>query len=156
MNSGKLAGAVLGAILRVVFVIAVVYAVYRGANMCYDYGYRVFTEPAVSPGEGYPVNITITGEESAMELGRLFAARGLSRDARLFALQYLFSEYRKEIKPGTYELTTSMTAGEMFAVMASEKEETDEGGSANETEGAEESGSANETEGANETESAEN
>ncbi len=123
MNSGKLVGAVFGAILRVVFVIAAVYVIYYGATRCYDYGYRVFTEPAVSVGEGYPVTVTITGEESAMELGELFASRGLSRDARLFALQYIFSEHRKEITPGTYELTSAMTAEEMFAVMAAPAEE---------------------------------
>ena len=123
MSSGKLVSAVLGAILRVIFTIFVVYAIYRGATVCYDYGYRVFTEPAVSAGEGYPVRITITGEESAMELGELFAGRGLSRDARLFALQYLFSEYREDITPGTYELTTAMTADEMFAVMAAPADE---------------------------------
>lgn len=118
MSSGKLVGAVFGAILRVCFTIFVVYVIYRGATICYDYGYRVFTEPAIGVGEGYPVTITITGEESAMELGELFARRGLSRDARLFALQYLFSEYREDVTPGTYELSTAMTADEMFAVMA--------------------------------------
>ena len=125
MNSGKLVSAVFGAIFRVVFAIFVVYAIYRGATICYDYGYRVFTEPAVSAGEGYPVRITITGEESAMELGELFASRGLSRDARLFALQYLFSEYREDVTPGTYELTTAMTADEMFAVMAAPAKESE-------------------------------
>ena len=52
MKAANLAGAVLGAILKVVFVVIVVYMVYTGVSKCYDYGYRIFTEPAVSSGEG--------------------------------------------------------------------------------------------------------
>lgn len=52
MKTANLAGAVLGTILKVVFVVVVVYLVYTGASTCYDYGYRIFTEPAVSAGEG--------------------------------------------------------------------------------------------------------
>ena len=46
MKTANLAGAVLGTILKVVFVVVVVYLVYTGASTCYDYGYRIFTEPA--------------------------------------------------------------------------------------------------------------
>ena len=50
MKTANLAGAVLGTILKVVFVVVVIYLVYTGASTCYDYGYRIFTEPAVSAG----------------------------------------------------------------------------------------------------------
>ena len=40
--------AVAGAIFRLVTAIAVVYLIYQGAGICYDYGYRIFTEPAIS------------------------------------------------------------------------------------------------------------
>ncbi len=118
MRSGSLVGAVMGAVLKVVVAIVVVFAVYRGASVCYEYGYRIFTEPAVSAGEGRTVTVIVPKDASAMELGELFASKGLVRDAKLFALQYLFSEYRKDMVPGTYELSTSMTAEEMMEVMA--------------------------------------
>ena len=86
MKAANLAGAVLGAILKVAFAVIVVYLVYTGASTCYDYGYRIFTEPAVSAGE------------------------------------YLLSEYKKDWKPGTYELSTAMTAEEMMEVMAGQTE----------------------------------
>ena len=38
MKAANLAGAVLGAILKVVFVVIVVYMVYTGVSKCYDYG----------------------------------------------------------------------------------------------------------------------
>ena len=118
MKATNLAGAVLGAILKVVFVVIVVYLVYTGASTCYDYGYRIFTEPAVSSGEGRKVTVTLTSDMSATEIGAVLQEKGLVRDSKLFALQYLLSEYKKDWKPGTYELSTAMDAEQMMAVMA--------------------------------------
>ena len=79
----NVAGAVAGAIFRLVVAIAVVYYIYQGALICYDYGYRIFTEPAVSSGEGRTVTVTITESMTPMEIGELFESRGLVRDAKL-------------------------------------------------------------------------
>jgi UPF0755 protein len=121
MNSGNLIGAVFGAILKIVTAVVVVYLIYMGATKCYDYGYRIFTEPAVSVGTGREVMVTVTKDMSALDIGELFENKGLTRDSKLFALQYIFSEYHDEVEPGTYSLSTAMTAEEMMAVMASEE-----------------------------------
>ena len=122
MKAANLAGAVLGAILKVVFAVFVVYLVYTGASKCYDYGYRIFTEPAISSGEGRKITVTLTSAMSATEIGTTLQEKGLVRDGKLFALQYLLSEYKKDWKPGTYELSTAMTAEEMMEVMAGQTE----------------------------------
>lgn len=119
MNYGNVVSAVFGTILKVIATIAVVFVVYKGAMFCYDYGYRIFMEPAVSSGEGRTVTVSVTEEMTPMEIGESFAAKGLVRDARLFMLQYMFSEFRQDVKPGVFELSTSMTAEEMMEVMAS-------------------------------------
>lgn len=117
MKSSNLIVAVLGAIFRVVVAIAAVYIIYQGAILCYNYGYRIFTEPAVSVGEGRTVTVAITDDMSPKEIGQLFENKGLVRDARLFMLQYYLSEYVKDVKPGVFELSTSMTAEEMMEAM---------------------------------------
>lgn len=122
MKATNIIGAAAGAIFRVVAAIVIVYVIYRGAGICYDYGYRIFTESAVSAGEGRPVTVSITAEMSPWDIGELFESRGLVRDAKLFALQYYLSEYRKEVGPGTFELNTAMTAEEMMAAMVVEQE----------------------------------
>ena len=99
MKAANLAGAVLGAILKVAFAVIVVYLVYTGASTCYDYGYRIFTEPAVSAGEGRKITVTLTSDMSATEIGTIMQEKGLTRDSRLFALQYLFSENKKDWQP---------------------------------------------------------
>lgn len=117
MKSGNIAGAVIGTILKVVVVIVVVLFIYRGVMVCYDYGYRIFTEPAMTTGEGRAVTITVKPDMSAMEIGELMKSKGLTRDAKLFALQYLFSEYKEDVVPGTFEVKTSMTAEEIMQAM---------------------------------------
>ena len=52
--------------------------------------------------------------------------KGLIEDARLFVVQELLSAYHGEILPGIYDLSTSMTAEEMLAVMSTPTEETKE------------------------------
>lgn len=118
MRPINIVSAVAGTLVRVVVMILVVYLIYRGANLCFVYGYRVFAEPAMTTGEGRTVTVTVTKEMSPLEIGKLFESKGLVRDARLFMLQYYFSEYYEDVKPGTFELSTRMTAEEMMEVMA--------------------------------------
>ncbi len=137
MKSGNVVIAVIGAIFRVVVTILAIYIIYRGALICYDYGYRIFTEPALSSGEGRTVTVAITEDMSASDIGQLLKNKGLIRDARLFTLQYYLSEYRKDVKPGIFELSTSMTAEEMMEAMTfgeadptREDDKADDGGDA--------------------------
>ena len=127
MKTGNVNISVVGAIFRMAVIVFAVYAIYRGALLCYDYGYRIFTEPAVSSGEGRTVTVAITEDMSASEIGQLLENRGLIRDAKLFVLQYYLSEYRKDVKPGIFELSTSMTVEEMMAAMVPEDNGDDEG-----------------------------
>lgn len=131
MKVTSIIAAVAGAIFRVVMAVAVVYVIYRGAGICYDYGYRIFTEPAMTTGEGRRVTVTVSPDMSALDIGKLFEGRGLVRDARLFVLQYYLSEYREDVGPGTFDLSTAMTAEEMMQAMVVEEagEEDGEGDS---------------------------
>ena len=90
-----------------------------------EYGQRVFKEQPVTDIEvedGKSITISIGEEVSPRSLGELLEAKGLIRDKWLFVLQYYCSEYRKEIKAGTYVLRSTMTAEDMFAVMAGHEE----------------------------------
>ena len=127
MKAWNIVSAVVGAIIRAAVAIAVVYLIYRGAVICYDYGYRIFTEPAISSGEGRTVTVAVTEEMSASDIGTLLENKGLIRDKYLFVLQYYLSEYRKDVKPGVFELSTSMTAEDMMKVLAAAAEEDDTG-----------------------------
>lgn len=124
MEIKQVAGAVLGTILKVVVAVLVIFYVYKGAMMAYDYGYRIFTEPAMAQeGEGRDITVEITMGKSALEVGQILEEKGLVRDGRLFYIQNLLSAYSGKLAPGTYTLNTSMTAREMMEVMAVKEEE---------------------------------
>lgn len=121
--------AVCGTICKVAFAVLVIYVIYRGASMCYDYGYRIFTEPAVSSGEGRTVTVTVKEDMGAEEFAALIVSKGLATDETLVAFQFLLSEYREDFTSGTYELSTAMTVEEMMehiATVSQEAEETEE------------------------------
>lgn len=117
MNAKSLIAAVIGTILKVAVAVLVILAIYRGAIAAYDYGYRIFEEPAMSSGEGRSVKVTITEDMSPQEMGQLFLSKGLIRDEKLFVLQYYLSEFQKNLKTGDFELSTAMTVEEMMEAM---------------------------------------
>lgn len=118
-------GAMVEIIIKMaVFVLIVTYVI-KGATAAYDYGFRVFAEEPLEEGEGRIISVSIGNSDSAKEVGEMLEDKGLIRDANLFRIQELLSEYHGKIQPGIYDLSTSMTAQDMLAVIAVEPE-TDE------------------------------
>ncbi len=108
----------LSIIIKIIVALLLILVVWRGSVALYEYGYRIFMEPAMTEGEGRVVTVEITPEMEAEDIGKLFEEKGLIRDAGLFKWQYQLSEYVKKVQPGTFELSTAMTVEEMMQVMA--------------------------------------
>lgn len=109
------------AIKIVVFAYIIMY-IFRTAIAAYDYGYRVFTEPPLSYGEGRIISVYIEEDSSALDVGKMLQEKGLIRDGRLFMIQEFLSENHGKIQPGVYDLNTNMTSQDMLAVIAQEPE----------------------------------
>lgn len=99
-------------------VLLVVYGTLRASMVAFDFGYRVFTEPAMADKPGTTVVVTIEESMGAMEIADALFEKGLIRDVNLFWLQYQLSAYKGDILPGTYSLNTSMTPKELMVEMA--------------------------------------
>ena len=67
--------------------------------------------------------VRITSDMGAKEIGDLLESKELIRDSNLFVVQLMLSAYKDDMKPGTYTLSTSMTAKEMMQVISAEEEE---------------------------------
>ena len=121
MNAKKIIMKILSICFSILILIAVAAGIYKGGKTVYQFGYRVFTESPVDlPEEGKDKVVQVTSGMGAKELGELLEKKGLIRDANLFVVQLKLSSYSKEIKEGTYTLSTSMTAQEMMQVMSAE------------------------------------
>lgn len=124
--------------IRISFTILVVLLfVYLGIRLCstaYDFGYRVFTEPAIEEAPGQDVLIQIKEGMSAKEIGDIMEEKGLIRDSELFQIQLKLSAYSKKMLPGVYTLNTSMTPKEMIVSIAQEVEAKEKADSTESTE----------------------
>lgn len=110
---------VLSISISVLFGVLVVCGLYQVGLRCYDFGYRVYTEPAVSPDKGVDQIVQITDDMGTKDLAELLEEKGLVRDARLFYFQAKLSGF--ELQPGVYKVSTAMTAREMMAAMIPEE-----------------------------------
>lgn len=122
MNTKEIVMSVFSVALKVVVLVIAVMFIYKYALIAYDYGYRLFGEKPMTEGEGRTVSVTVSPQMSVKEIGQALENKALIRDANLFVFQEKLSEHKGKIKPGIYELNTSMTAEEMIAVMASDSE----------------------------------
>ena len=64
------------------------------------------------------MSFTVKSGDDVDTIADNLAGLGLIKDKTLFKLQERFSEYHEKEKPGTYELSTSMTPEEMLTVMS--------------------------------------
>ena len=126
MNGKYLVGAVIEAVIKVIVIAVVVMFVFRTATTAYDFGYKVFADKPVSVSGGRTITVGIAESASVKDIAQMLEEKGLIEDARLFVVQELLSAYHGEILPGIYDLSTSMTAEEMLAVMSTPAEESKE------------------------------
>ena len=120
MRAKQIIGATVELIIKVMVFAAIIMFVLNTSVKAYDYGYRVFAEEPVSVGEGRTISVIVEKADSVKDIGQMLQEKGLIRDASLFTVQELLSEHHGKIRPGIYDLNTSMTSQEMLAVMAPE------------------------------------
>lgn len=126
MSAKQFLGAILSMIVRIALSAVIIFTVFRFAVSAYEIGYQVFADIPISQGEGRTISVVVTEDQKPMALAKALEQKGLVADANIFFFQELFSDYRGEIKAGTYELNTAMTAQEMIKVMCGVDEEAEE------------------------------
>ncbi len=124
-NAKKTIYKVLTIVATVLVIVLIVFGTISASMTAYDFGYRVFTEPAMEEQPGSFVQVTIDDSMGASDIADVLYEKGLVRDPNLFWLQYKLSAYSGEIVPGTYTLNTSMTAKEMMIIMAAVETDTE-------------------------------
>lgn len=114
-----------------------IYGAVRLCSVSYDYGYRLFTEPAMEEKPGRDVLVQVKEGMSDRDVAKLMEEKGLVRDANLFYVQVILSDYKDAIKPGVYTLNTSMEPKELMIAISPEPKDTEESEGTEETEASE-------------------
>jgi len=122
MKQRKKAVIAVFAILKLLVLVLVAAAFLNIGRKAYSFGYQVFAEKTVSDPPGKKVAVTIEDDISVSELSDLLKTKRLIRDERVFWVQYQLSEYKGELKGGSYILNNSWTAEEMLAELSGANE----------------------------------
>lgn len=126
MDIKQIIGSLVETCIKIVAAVFIIMFVYNTAIKAYDYGYRVFAEEPMTFGEGRTISIYVKSEDSVKAIGENLQEKGLIRDANLFYIQELLSEYHGKIVPGIYDLNTSMKVEEMLEIMTADYVEAEE------------------------------
>ncbi len=88
----------------------------------YDFGYRIFAEPAMSSKQNAEVvYVQITDDMSLKDIADSMEELGLARSNTLFYIQLQLSDYRKSIEPGIYTVNTAMTPSEIITCLGTQE-----------------------------------
>lgn len=123
MDARKISRKVVSISLKTLLVVLLAMVLYKGTTMAYYYGYAIFNDEPMEEKPGRTVSVTIDKNTTPKETGKILEAQGLVENATVFYIQTFMVEKGGKMKPGRYELNTSMTAYEMINVMAAENEE---------------------------------
>ena len=120
----KTVGQVLTGVGACALAVVLIFLLYLGITRGYDFGYRVFNEPPVSPGNGTIVEYTVEKGDGITSIARDLADKGLIRDPMLMVVQKLIYQYT--IYPGEYSLSTAMSSMEILERIGTAPEKTEE------------------------------
>lgn len=126
MDVKQLVVSICETVIKIVVAVLIIMFVYDTAVKAYDYGYRVFAEEPMTVGEGRTISVFVKEEDSVKDIGKMLQDKGLIRDANLFVVQELLSEYHGKIQSGIYDLNTSMSTEELLEIMAADPEDAEE------------------------------
>lgn len=114
------------AAVKIIVLVLLVRFVTKTASEAYNFGYRIFSEEPVSGEPGITYTVELSEETTPKQVAQALEDYGLVRDKDLFYVQYLLSPHKDELMPGSYELSTAMTAEQMIEIMSSSFVDEDE------------------------------
>ncbi len=115
--------ALAGGVFKIALYICVAVLIFWIGKSTYQFGYNVFNQQAMSPGEGQEVTVVIKEDTSAYNIGKILEKKGLVEDARVFFVQELLSNYHGKLRPGTYLLSTAYTPNRIMGILAGDAEQ---------------------------------
>jgi len=103
--------------LNIIIYAIIIFAAVRIVTFSYNFSYEVFGNTAMSENSEEVVPVQIPEGASTAEIASLLKDKKLIKYKEAFVLHVAISQYKGLIKPGTYELKSSMTMDEILEVI---------------------------------------
>ena len=110
-----------GAFKIALYVCIVVLIIWLG-RLSYQFGHDIFDQQPMSPGEGQEITV-VKEDDSVYDIAKTLESKGLVEDAKVFWIQEKLSNYKGQMKPGTYLLSTAYEPSRLLAIMAGDAEQ---------------------------------
>ena len=111
-----------GAFKIALYVCIVVLIIWLG-RLSYQSGHDIFDQQPMSPGEGQEITVVVKEDDSVYDIAKTLESKGLVEDAKVFWIQEKLSNYKGQMKPGTYLLSTAYEPSRLLAIMAGDAEQ---------------------------------
>ena len=90
---GKAGVIVAGSAFKMALYVCVIVLIIWIGKITYEFGYNVFNQQAMSPGEGQEVTVVIKEDASVYDIAKTLESKGLIDDALVFWVQEKLSNY---------------------------------------------------------------
>lgn len=111
-----------GAFKIALYVCIVVLIIWLG-RLSYQFGHDIFDQQPMSPREGQEITVVVKEDDSVYDIAKTLESKGLVEDAKVFWVQEKLSNYKGQMKPGTYLLSTAYEPSRLLAIMAGDAEQ---------------------------------
>ena len=111
-----------GAFKIALYVCIVVLIIWLG-RLSYQFGHDIFDQQPMSPREGQEIPVVVKEDDSVYDIAKTLESKGLVEDAKVFWIQEKLSNYKGQMKPGTYLLSTAYEPSRLLAIMAGDAEQ---------------------------------
>ena len=92
-------------------------------KVTYQFGYNIFNQQAMSPGEGQEITVVIKEDATAYDIAKTLKSKGLLEDSLVFVVREKLSNYSGKMRPGTYLLSTAYTPTRIMGILAGDAEQ---------------------------------
>lgn len=111
-----------GAFKIALYVCIVVLIIWLG-RLSYQFGHDIFDQQPMSPREGQEITVVVKEDDSVYDIAKTLESKGLVENAKVFWIQEKLSNYKGQMKPGTYLLSTAYEPSRLLAIMAGDAEQ---------------------------------
>ena len=101
--------AVAGGFFKIALYVCVAVLIIWIGKVTYQFGYDIFNQHAMSPGEGQEVTVVIKEDATSYDIAK--------------TLKEKLSNYSGKMRPGTYLLSTAYTPNRIMGILAGDAEQ---------------------------------
>ena len=114
---------VAGGFFKIALYVCVAVLVIWIGKVTYQFGYNIFNQQAMSPGEGQEITVVIKEDATAYDIAKTLKSKGLIEDSLVFVVQEKLSNYSGKMRPGSYLLSNAYTPTRIRGILAGDAEQ---------------------------------